>query len=79
MRGKGSGPVRLAHPSCPRCAPLPPPPLALPPTPTRASYATKTRTKEYDQEAMRYLSYVLYPLVIGYAIYSLMYKSHKSW
>ena len=34
---------------------------------------------EYDQEAMRYLSYVLYPLVIGYAIYSLMYKSHKSW
>ena len=28
---------------------------------------------------MRYLSYALYPLVIGYAIYALVYESHKSW
>lgn len=27
----------------------------------------------------RYLSYVLYPLVIGYAIYTLIYETHKSW
>lgn len=44
----------------------------------RASYSQK-QTKQYDAEAMRYLSYALYPLVIGYSIYSLAYKSHKSW
>eukprot|EP00696_Hemimastix_kukwesjijk_P015269 gnl/Hemi2/3452_TR1199_c0_g1_i1.p1 gnl/Hemi2/3452_TR1199_c0_g1~~gnl/Hemi2/3452_TR1199_c0_g1_i1.p1 ORF type:complete len:634 (-),score=89.39 gnl/Hemi2/3452_TR1199_c0_g1_i1:91-1833(-) len=40
---------------------------------------TQTATKEYDALAMQYLSYVLYPLVVGYAIYSLMYETHKSW
>jgi hypothetical protein len=43
----------------------------------RESYSSKTR--EYDQLAMKYLSWVLYPLIIGYAIYSLIYNSHKSW
>jgi len=43
----------------------------------RESYSSKT--KEHDATAMRYLSYVTYPLVIGYAIYSLMYQTHKSW
>jgi hypothetical protein len=28
---------------------------------------------------MRYLSYALYPLVGGYAVYALMYQTHKSW
>ena len=28
---------------------------------------------------MIYLSYALYPLIIGYAIYALVYESHKSW
>ena len=28
---------------------------------------------------MRYLSYVLYPLCIGGAVYSLVYVPHKSW
>nr|CAI5816857.1 unnamed protein product [Callosobruchus analis] len=37
------------------------------------------RTREYDEECMRYLSYVLYPLCIGAAIYSLLYQPHKSW
>jgi TRAP-type uncharacterized transport system fused permease subunit len=36
-------------------------------------------TKQYDAEAMRYLSYALYPLVIGYAIYALVYETHRSW
>ena len=31
------------------------------------------------QTAFRYLSIATVPLVIGYAIYSLMYDSHKSW
>jgi hypothetical protein len=43
----------------------------------RDSYASKT--KEFDEQAMRYLSYALYPLIVGYAIYSLMYETHKSW
>ena len=44
----------------------------------RESY-TKSKTKAYDEQAMHYLSYALYPLVIGYAIYSLIYNKHKSW
>ncbi|XP_002970129.2 cleft lip and palate transmembrane protein 1 homolog [Selaginella moellendorffii] len=44
----------------------------------RDSYA-KNKTKEYDDLAMRYLSYVLYPVVLGFAIYSLIYDRHKSW
>jgi hypothetical protein len=44
----------------------------------RQSYAGN-KTKEYDALAMKYLSYVLYPLVAGFAIYSLMYDRHKSW
>eukprot|EP00027_Filamoeba_sp_ATCC50430_P001525 CAMPEP_0168551144 /NCGR_PEP_ID=MMETSP0413-20121227/6013_1 /TAXON_ID=136452 /ORGANISM="Filamoeba nolandi, Strain NC-AS-23-1" /LENGTH=487 /DNA_ID=CAMNT_0008581645 /DNA_START=119 /DNA_END=1579 /DNA_ORIENTATION=+ len=43
----------------------------------RESYSAKT--KEHDIVAMRYLSYALIPLVIGYAIYSLIYETHKSW
>uniref|UniRef100_A0A182FWC7 Lipid scramblase CLPTM1L n=1 Tax=Anopheles albimanus TaxID=7167 RepID=A0A182FWC7_ANOAL len=34
-------------------------------------------TLELDREAMQYLSYVLYPLCIGGAIYSLLYLPHK--
>ncbi|CAF0766073.1 unnamed protein product, partial [Didymodactylos carnosus] len=30
-------------------------------------------------KAFRYLSWALFPLVIGYAIYSLTYHEHKSW
>lgn len=29
--------------------------------------------------AFRYLSYVIYPLLVGYTIYSLLYEEHKSW
>lgn len=44
----------------------------------RASYSNNP-TKEHDATAMRYLSYALYPLVIGYSIYALKYETHKSW
>lgn len=44
----------------------------------RASYAGN-KTKEYDDLAMKYLSYLLFLLVICFAIYSLMYERHKSW
>lgn len=37
----------------------------------------EVRTRKFDAESMRYLSYLLYPLVIGGAIYSLLYQPHK--
>jgi len=50
------------------------------PIPTFTDRDTYSRaTKEHDAAAMKYLSYILYPLVIGYAIYSLIYETHKSW
>lgn len=44
----------------------------------RATYST-SKTKEYDDTAMRHLMMILYPLVAGYAVYSLIYDTHKSW
>lgn len=41
------------------------------------SYSKKT--KEYDEQAMKYMGYIIYPLVIGYALYSLKFDTHKSW
>ncbi|CAG8521319.1 2070_t:CDS:2 [Acaulospora morrowiae] len=40
---------------------------------------TEEKTKEYDQIAFLYLSRIAYPLLAGYAIYSLVYNTHKSW
>lgn len=37
----------------------------------------ENRTKEVDREAMKYLSFVLYPLCICGAVYSLIYQPHK--
>jgi len=36
-------------------------------------------TREFDDKAMHYVSFVLYPLIVGYAAYSLIHVSHKSW
>ncbi|XP_010547702.1 PREDICTED: cleft lip and palate transmembrane protein 1 homolog [Tarenaya hassleriana] len=44
----------------------------------RESYA-KNKTKEYDDMAMKYLSYVVFILVGCFSVYSLMYERHKSW
>ncbi|KAL6436212.1 hypothetical protein ACFW04_004653 [Cataglyphis niger] len=41
--------------------------------------AAEIKTREFDAESMRYLSYLLYPLIIAGAIYSLLYQPHKSW
>ncbi|KAJ3012930.1 hypothetical protein HKX48_006006 [Thoreauomyces humboldtii] len=38
-----------------------------------------TKTKKYDEMAFRYVSYIMYPCLAGYAIYSLVYEEHKSW
>jgi len=39
----------------------------------------ESETAKYDRQAMQYLSYALYPLLVGYTIYSLVYNEHKSW
>ncbi|KAI9222053.1 cleft lip and palate transmembrane protein 1-domain-containing protein [Blastocladiella britannica] len=38
-----------------------------------------SKTKEFDDEAFRYLKWLMYPLLAAYFIYSLMYQEHKSW
>ncbi|KAK0163679.1 hypothetical protein PV327_007333 [Microctonus hyperodae] len=39
----------------------------------------ETKTRKYDSESLYYLMYLLYPLIIAGAIYSLIYQPHKSW
>jgi hypothetical protein len=40
---------------------------------------TEEKTKEYDEIAFRYMYMAAVPLLIAYAVYSLVYESHKSW
>jgi hypothetical protein len=40
---------------------------------------TEKKTEEYDQIAFKYLYRVAVPLLLAYAIYSLLYETHKSW
>ena len=40
---------------------------------------TERKTQEYDQIAFRYLYIIAVPLLLAYAIYSLVYETHKSW
>ncbi|KAK9465187.1 cleft lip and palate transmembrane protein 1-domain-containing protein [Lipomyces arxii] len=37
------------------------------------------KTQEYDQIAFKYLYIACVPLLLAYAVYSLMYEPHKSW
>ncbi len=36
-------------------------------------------TKEFDRMAFKYLGAVLFPLAVGYCIYSVIYNEHKGW
>ncbi|MCJ1480161.1 hypothetical protein MMC06_000315 [Schaereria dolodes] len=40
---------------------------------------TEKKTKEYDEIAFRYLYLVAIPLLAAYAVYSVLYDTHKSW
>ncbi|KAK1966395.1 cleft lip and palate transmembrane protein 1 [Colletotrichum sublineola] len=40
---------------------------------------TEEKTKEYDEIAFKYMYIAGAPLLVGYAIYSLVYETHKSW
>ncbi|XP_063220844.1 lipid scramblase CLPTM1L [Bacillus rossius redtenbacheri] len=46
---------------------------------SRGRTEAEQRTQQFDAESMRYLSYLLYPLCVGGAVYSLLYEPHKSW
>ena len=39
---------------------------------------SESDTDKYDKQAMKYLSYLLYPSLFCYTIYSLIYNEHKS-
>ncbi|CAM9203366.1 unnamed protein product, partial [Discosporangium mesarthrocarpum] len=39
----------------------------------------KSKTKEYDDIATTHLMYIVGPLMVGYAIYSLLHQQHKGW
>ena len=60
-----------------------PPRVAWPPLLTiwgcTAGYNSASETKRHDADAIRYLSYVLYPVLACYAGWSLLYKTHRSW
>ena len=38
-----------------------------------------SETQKHDAVAFTYLSYLFYPLLFGYAVYSLVFEEHKSW
>ena len=44
----------------------------------KETYAENS-TKEYDDIAMTYMQYSMFPIIGGYSIYSIMYNEHKSW
>lgn len=39
----------------------------------------QSSTRVYDQMAFKYLSWALFPLILAYGCYSLMYEEHKGW
>ena len=39
----------------------------------------ESKTKQFDQMAFKYLSWVLFPLLACYCVYSLIYQEHKGW
>jgi len=39
----------------------------------------ESSTRQYDELAFKYLSWVCFPLLAGYGVYSLLYLEHKGW
>lgn len=44
----------------------------------KGSYV-ESSTKHYDNLAFKYLSWVCFPLLVGYSVYALLYLEHKGW
>ena len=65
---------------CMHCGvtPLPSPsPLPLPHPQRDQRTALEEETGRFDMQAIGYLSYLMLPLVVGGAVYSLVYNTHK--
>ncbi|XP_055644146.1 lipid scramblase CLPTM1L [Toxorhynchites rutilus septentrionalis] len=45
----------------------------------KALIEAESTTRAFDKQAMEYLGYILYPLCICGAVYSLIYQPYKSW
>jgi hypothetical protein len=39
----------------------------------------ESETKKFDKMAFGYLSWLLFPLLAGYAVYSVLYQEHRGW
>jgi hypothetical protein len=39
----------------------------------------ESSTKQYDEMAFKYLSWLMFPLLVCYAIYSLIYEEQRGW
>lgn len=46
---------------------------------THGSEYEQSGTKEYDERAIRVLTWLAVPLLLGYSAYSFVYEQHKSW
>ncbi|XP_022913250.2 putative lipid scramblase CLPTM1 [Onthophagus taurus] len=44
----------------------------------KSSYV-QSSTRQYDELAFKYLSWVCFPLLAGYSVYALLYLEHKGW
>lgn len=50
------------------------------PRPTFTDFKSyESSTREYDRLAFKYLGWALFPLFVGYGVYSLLYLEHKGW
>eukprot|EP00667_Euglena_gracilis_P006642 EG_transcript_6700 len=45
----------------------------------RTATVAEAKTEDLDQEAAKWLGYLLYPLGVGYALYSLKYHTEQGW
>lgn len=49
------------------------------PCPSFKTKVPRTNAEDFDKIALTYLSYILVPIIIGYAFYSASFECHKSW
>merc|ERR1712187_891 len=53
--------------------------LGFLPVPTLASKVQKEKTDDFDTIAMKWLSVILSPCIIGYCVYTMLFDCYRSW